>query len=333
MAGGQTRYILRALPAVKRAFVTGVGGQDGYYLSRLLLAKGYQVTGCDRPAALGGPAGDDLRGLGVRLVEVDLLAGGAGQRAVADLRPDEIYNLAAHSFVPQSWEDPAGSVRANVWPVVHLLEAVRGSGRPARLFQASTAEIFGLARSSPQDEETPIAPANPYAAAKALAHHLVGMYRQHHRLFACAGILYNHESPRRPQRFVTSKVCHAAKAIQAGRQRELVLGDLDVTRDWGFAGDHVEAMWLMLQQPEAVECVVGTGVPHTVRDLCRLAFEAVWLAYRHWVRCDPGLQRPGQPARLVANPRRARERLGWAPRTTFEELVRMMVEAVVVPGG
>jgi len=327
MAGGQGRYILPALPAVKRAFVTGAGGQDGYYLSRLLLAKGYQVAGCDRPATLAGPPGEELRGMGVRLVEVDLLDPAGARRAVADLRPDEIYNLAAQSFVPQSWEDPAATIRANAWPLIHLLGAVRESGRPVRVFQASTSEIFGLARASPQDEETRLAPANPYAAAKALAHQLTGQYREHHRVFACAGILYNHESPRRPPRFVTAKVCHAARAIRGGRQRELVLGDLDVARDWGFAGDYVEAMWLMLQQPEPADCVVGTGVPHTVRDLCRIAFEAVGLDYREFVRSDPALQRPGQPTGLVADPRRARERLGWAARTSFEELVRMMVEA------
>lgn len=330
MAAGQGRYILRALSAVKRAFVTGVGGQDGYYLSRLLLAKGYQVAGCDRPATLAGTAGDELRGLGVRLVEVDLLDPAAARRAVADLSPDEIYNLAGQSFVPQSWEDPAGTVRANVWPLIHLLDAVRDGGRPVRVFQASTAEMFGLARASPQDEETPLAPANPYAAAKALAHQLAGLYRDQHRLFACAGILYNHESPRRPPRFVTAKVCHAAKAIQAGRQAELALGDLDAARDWGFAGDHVEAMWLMLQQPEPADYVVGTGVAHTVRDLCRVAFEVVGLDYRPYVRTDPALMRPGQPTRLLADPRRARERLGWAARTSFEELIRMMVEAAQI---
>ncbi len=326
MAGGQAGYILPGLP-VKRAFITGVGGQDGYYLSRLLLDRGYQVAGCDRPAALGGAAGDELRGLGVRVLEVDLLDGGATRRAVSESHPDEIYNLAAQSFVPQSWDHPAESIRANVWPLIHLLEAVRGLGLPARLFQASTAEIFGLAPTSPQDEATPLAPANPYAAAKALAHHLIGLYRQHHRLYACAGILYNHESPRRPPRFVTAKVCHAATAIRAGRQRELALGDLEAVRDWGFAGDHVEAMWLMLQQPEPADHVIGTGVAHTVRDLCRLAFEAVGLDYREFVRADPALLRPGQPTRLVADPRRARERLGWTARTSFEDLVRMMVEA------
>jgi GDPmannose 4,6-dehydratase len=327
MAAGRWRYILPALSAVKRAFITGAGGQDGYYLSRLLLAKGYQVAGCDRPATMSGAAGEDLRAMGVRLVEVDLLDPAEARRAVSELEPDEIYNLAAQSFVPQSWEDPAGAVRANVWPLIHLLDAVRHGGRPVRLFQASTSEIFGLAEVSPQDEQTPVAPVNPYAAAKALAHQLTGLYRRQHQVFACAGILYNHESPRRPPRFVTAKVCHAARAIRAGRQRELVLGDLDVARDWGFAGDHVEAMWRMLQQEAPGDYVVGTGVPHTVRDLCRVAFEAVGLDYREFVSTDPALRRPGQPTRLLADPRRARERLGWAARTSFEELVRMMVEA------
>ena len=313
--------------ATKRAFVTGVGGQDGWYLSRLLLEKGYEVVGCGRPSSLLGRRGDELRELGVRLVDVDLLHRETTHGAVAELAPDEIYNLAGHSFVPQSWEDPATAIRITSWPVIHLMDAIREAGRPIRFYQSSTSEIFGLAETSPQDERTPVAPANPYAAAKVFAHQLVGLYRAHYGLFACSGILYNHESPRRPIRFVTAKVAHAAKAIRAGKQKELVLGDLDVMRDWGFAGDYVDAMWRMLQQPEPADFVIGTGVPHTVKDLCRVAFEAVGLDYREFVRSDPALQRPGQPTRLLADPHKAREQLDWVARTRFEDLVAMMVAA------
>ena len=312
---------------MKRAFVTGVGGQDGWYLSRLLREKGYEVVGCGRPWSLAGPRGDELRAMGVRIVDVDLLDREMTRRAVAELRPDEIYNLAGHSFVPQSWEDPATAIRITSWPVIHLMDAVRESGAPIRFYQSSTSEIFGLTQTSPQTEETPVAPANPYAAAKVFAHQLVALYRDHYGVFACAGILYNHESPRRPARFVTAKVARAARAIRAGKQKDLLLGDLDVMRDWGFAGDYVEAMWLMLQQPEPHDFVIGTGVPHTVRDLCRVAFEAVGLDHGEFVRVDPALQRPGQPTRLLADPRKASERLGWRARTSFEELVRAMVDA------
>jgi GDPmannose 4,6-dehydratase len=205
------------------------------------------------------------------------------------------------------------------------MAAIREAGLPIRFYQSSTSEIFGLTETSPQDETTQVAPANPYAAAKVFAHQLVSLYRSHYGHFACAGILYNHESPRRPPQFVTAKVAQAAKAIKAGKQKELVLGDLDVMRDWGFAGDYVDAMWRMLQQERAEDFVIGTGIPHTVRDLCRVAFEAVGLDYREFVRSDSALQRPGQPTRLLANPSKARNKLGWAATTAFEQLVAELV--------
>jgi GDPmannose 4,6-dehydratase len=310
-----------------RALVTGVAGQDGWYLSRLLLDKGYEVVGCGRPGSLLGPRGGELRDLGVRLVEVDLLDRYQTLKAVAEVAPGEIYNLAGHSFVPQSWEDPATAIRITSWPVMHLMDAIRDVAPKTRFYQSSTSEIFGLTTTSPQTEDTPVAPANPYAAAKVFAHQLVGLYRSHYGLYAAAGILYNHESPRRPIRFATAKVCHAAKAIRAGKQRELWLGDLDVTRDWGFAGDYVDAMWRMLQRDAPEDFIIGTGVPHTVRDLCRVAFEAVGLDYREHVLQDPGLLRPGQPTHLLASPAKAERLLGWKATTPFEELVRKMVEA------
>ncbi len=294
-----------------RALITGVAGQDGWYLSRHLLSKGYEVTGCGRPGTLLGARGGELRALGVRLVEVDLLDRYATLRAI----------------VPQSWEDPASAIRITSWPVIHLLDAIREVRPSARFYQSSSSELFGLTESSPQDEATPVAPANPYAAAKVFAHQLVSLYRSHYHVFACSGILYNHESPRRPPRFVTAKVAHAAKAIRAGRQRELYLGDLEVTRDWGFAGDFVDAMVRMLAQDTPGDFVIGTGVAHTVRDLCRVAFEAVGLDWREHVKVDPTLLRPGQPAHLVANPAKAARVLGWRASTRFEDLVRSLVDA------
>jgi len=311
----------------RRALITGVAGQDGWYIAKLLLEKGYEVVGCGRPGSLLGPRGSELRRLGANLVEVDLLDRYQTLKSVAEVAPDEIYNMAGHSFVPQSWEDPATAIRITSWPVIHLMDAIREVVPRARFYQSSTSEIFGLTATSPQDEGTPVAPANPYAAAKVFAHQLVELYRSHYGLFAASGILYNHESPRRPAKFVTAKICHAAKAIKATRQRELYLGDLDVARDWGFAGDYVDAMWRMLQQDEPSDYIIGTGVSHSVRDLCRAAFELVGLDYREFVRQDPAFMRPGQPAKLLANPAKAKRQLGWVARTSFDELVRMMVEA------
>jgi GDPmannose 4,6-dehydratase len=312
---------------MKRALVTGAGGQDGWYLCDLLLAKGYEVIGCGRPGSLAGPRGEPLRARGVRLVEIDLLDRADTLRGVAEVAPDELYNLAGHSFVPESWNDPASAIRITSWPVIHLLDAIREVAPAARFYQSSTSEIFGRAATSPQDESTPVAPANPYAAAKVFAHQLVGLYRSHYGLYCCAGILYNHESPRRPPQFLTQKVARAAVAIAAGREQELLLGDLEVTRDWGYAGDSVDAMWRMLQQPAPEDVVIGTGVPHAVRDVCRVAFEAVGLDWTRHVRTDPRFMRFDQPTRLLADPRRAREKLGWAPTVGFEQLIRMLVEA------
>ncbi len=312
---------------MKRAFITGVGGQDGYYLSELLLEKGYEVVACGRPWSLAGERGDGLRAMGVKIVDVDLIDREMTRRAVAELRPDEIYNMAGHSFVPQSWDDPATAIRITSWPVIHLMDAMRAEGAQTRFYQSTTSEIFGRTRVCPQTESTPVEPTSPYAAAKVFAHELVALYRNHYGLYACSGILYNHESPRRPPQFVSAKIAHAAKRIQAGKDKELKLGDLDVMRDWGYARDYVEAMWLMLQQPEPDDFIIGTGVPHKVRDLCRIAFECVGLDYREHVRVDQALERPWQPTQLLANPEKARRKLGWAARTSFEELIRLMVEA------
>ncbi len=312
---------------MKRAFVTGAGGQDGYYLTRLLLDRGYAVTGCGRPQSLAGERGDALRRSGVHLVEVDLLDRENTRRAVEEIAPDEIYHLAGHSFVPASWDDPAAAIRITSWPVINLLEAVRGASRPIRFYQSSTSEIFGLTRTSPQDEDTPVAPANPYAAAKVFAHQVVSLYREHYGIFAASGILYNHESPLRPPQFVTRKITRAACRIKAGLERELVLGDLDVRRDWGFAGDYVDAMWRMLVADAPQDFVIGTGIAHTVGDLCRVAFDAVGLDFTAHVRVDDAFRRPGQPTRLLANPERAARVLGWRAQVPFAALIQSMVEA------
>ena len=224
--------------AEQRAFVTGIAGQDGWYLARLLLSKGYKVYGCGKPGSLLGQRGNEYREMGVNLVEVDLLDRLETLRCIASINPHEIYNLAGHSFVPQSWSDPATAIRITSWPLIHLLDAMRELGKPIKLFQASSSEIFGLTQSAPQTEKTFMQPANPYAAAKVFSHNLVQLYRMHYGLFACCGILYNHESPRRPDNFVTMKVVRTALAIKAGKANELVLGDLDVQRDWGYSAEY-----------------------------------------------------------------------------------------------
>lgn len=312
---------------MKRAFVTGAGGQDGYYLTHLLLERGYTVLGCGRPQSLTGARGDELRHRGVQLVEVDLLDREDTRRTIAAIEPDEIYNLAGHSFVPASWEDPAAAIRITSWPVINLLEAVRATARPIRFYQSSTSEIFGLTPTSSQDEDTAVAPANPYAAAKVFAHQIVSLYREHYGIFAASGILYNHESPRRPAQFVTRKITRAACRIKAGLDHELVLGDLDVMRDWGFAGDYVDAMWRMLTIDAPHDFVIGTGIPHTVGDLCRVAFDALGLDFTAHVRVDDAFRRPGQPTRLLANPERAARVLGWRAQMPFTELIQSMVHA------
>lgn len=312
---------------MKRAFITGVGGQDGYYLSRLLLDNGYEVFGCGRLGTLRGERGDELRTMGVQVVEVDLLDREQTLRAIRGLRPSEIYNMAGHSFVPASWSDPAAVVHITSWPVIHLLEAVRLSDQPIRLYQSSTSEIFGLTTICPQDESTPVAPANPYAAAKVFAHQIVQMYREHYGLFVVAGILYNHESPRRPAQFVTRKITSAACRIKAGLESRLSLGDLDAVRDWGFAGDYVQAMWAMLRADTPEDFVIGTGVSHSVREVCEISFGRLDLDYRNHVQLEPALSRAGQPTKLLANPSRAWHRLRWRASISFPALIEMMVDA------
>jgi GDPmannose 4,6-dehydratase len=312
-----------------KAVVTGIGGQDGSYLAELLLERGYDVVGIvpqlDRPYP-------NLAGIAdrVELLHVELLDEAALRSALRTHRPREVYNLASPSFVPQSWEEPVRTAEFAAVGVTALLEAVRAVDGSIRVYQASSSEIFGEPTVVPQTEETPLHPVTPYGVAKAYGHLIVGSYRRRYGLHASCGILYNHESPRRPTDFLPSKVAHAAAAISVGLERELALGDLHAQRDWGYAGDYVEAMWRMLQQDEAGDYVVASGTLHSVEQLVELAFAHVGLDWRAHVRVDESLLRgPAELHDLVGDSSRARGRLGWAPRVGFEGLVRMLVDAAL----
>jgi GDPmannose 4,6-dehydratase len=314
---------------VKRALITGIGGQDGSYLSELLLDAGYEVVGLVRPGAqpyenLGAVAAQ------IELVEADLLNQTSLAQALRAARPAEIYNLAAPSFVPASWEQPVQTAEFAAVGATALLEAVRSVDPSIRFYQASSSEIFGEPRESPQTEQTALAPVTPYGVAKAYAHFIVHSYRRLYGVFACSGILYNHESPRRPLQYLPRKVAHGAAAISLGLQEELVLGDLDARRDWGYAGDYVRAMWLMLQQDEPDDYVIASGESHSVRELVQSAFEHVGVDWQRHVRVDPALQRgPAELRRLVGDPAHARTRLAWEPEVDFGGLVQMLVDADV----
>jgi GDPmannose 4,6-dehydratase len=311
----------------RSALVLGAAGQDGSYLVELLLERGYRVVGVVRDATT------DLANLAavrerIDLVHADLRDTERLAEAVAEHEPAEIYNVAFSSFGPDAWENAPLALELGASAVARLLEAARTARHPPRLFQASSAWVFGRPSESPQSERTPYAPVEPYGVAKAAGDFLVRAYRERYGLFACSGLLYNHESPRRSPRFVTRKVTRAAAAISAGRESELRLGDLDARRDWGYAPDYVRAAWLMLQAEEPRDYVVATGETHTVRELVELAFTSMGLRVEDHVRVDPELARPtGQVADLVGDASAARSELGWAPTVGFEELVRSMVES------
>jgi GDPmannose 4,6-dehydratase len=312
---------------VNRALITGIGGQDGSLLAELLLERGYSVSGVVRPGAGPYPNLDSSRDR-LELLEADLLDQRSLAAALEAAQPEEVYNLAAPSFVPVSWERPVETAGFAAVGATSLLEAIRLVDPSIRFYQASSSEIFGEPRQSPQTEETPLEPVTPYGVAKAYAHFIVHSYRRQYRLFACSGILYNHESPRRPLEFLPRKVAHGAAAISLGLESELVLGDLDARRDWGYAGDYVRAMWLMLQQEEAGDYVVASGESHSVRELVQCAFAHVGLDWQEYVRVDPGLQRgAAELHRLVGDATRAREALDWRPELDFEQLIHLLVDA------
>ena len=313
---------------MRRALITGIGGQDGSYLAELLLEQGYEVFGVVRRASAGGYPNLDAVRDRVELIGADVLDQDSLVAALETHRPDEVYNLAAPSFVPASWEQPVRTAEFAAVGATALLEAIRLVDDGIRFYQASSSEIFGHAREAPQTEETPLSPLTPYGVAKAYAHFIVGSYRQRYGLHASSGILYNHESPRRPPDFLPRKVARAAAAISLGLERELALGDLDPSRDWGYSVDYVRAMWLMLQQDAGDDFVIATGASHTVRELVECAFAHVGLDWEEYVRIDPALQRgKAELHRLVGDASKARERLGWRPAVDFEGLVRLLVDA------
>jgi GDPmannose 4,6-dehydratase len=307
--------------------VTGVGGQDGSYLAELLLERGYEVVGIvpDRDRTYETLAGVRER---VELVQTNLLDHGLLVDVLRRQRPREVYNLASPSFVPRSWQEPVRTAEFAAVGVTSLLEAVRAVDPGVRVYQASSSEIFGEPQEVPQTERTPLSPVTPYGVAKAYGHFIIHSYRRRYGLHASCGILYNHESPRRPVDFLPSKVAHSVAAISLGRDRELVLGDLGAKRDWGYAGDYVEAMWLMLQQPEPDDYVIASGELHSVEELVERAFAHARLDWREHVRVDESLVRGAAELHdLVGDAAKARARLGWRPRVGFDDLVRLLVDA------
>jgi GDPmannose 4,6-dehydratase len=318
---------------VKRALITGITGQDGSYLAELLLARGYEVHGIIRRSSSFNTGRIDHiyqdpheQGTRLKLHYGDLADGSGLATLLRSVRPDEIYNLGAQSHVRVSFDIPEYTGDVVGLGTVRLLEAIRESEIQPRFYQASSSELYGSSP-PPQNETTPFQPRSPYAVAKLYAYHITRNYRDAYGLFACNGILFNHESPRRGETFVTRKITRAVGRIKAGLQRELYLGNLDAKRDWGFAGDYVEAMWLMLQQDEPSEYVVATGEEHSVQEFVDLAFERAGLDWKRHVTTDPAFLRPAEVDHLVGDASKARAELGWASRTSFRELVELMVDA------
>jgi GDPmannose 4,6-dehydratase len=313
----------------KRALITGITGQDGSYLAEFLLEQGYEVIGMVRRTSTVSFERIDQIQDRVVLVPGDLLDQTSMIDIMQEYKPHEIYNLAAQSFVPTSWKQPVFTGDCTAMGVTRVLEAMRNAVPEARFYQASSSEMFGKVQEVPQRERTPFYPRSPYGVAKVYGHWITVNYRESYGLFACSGILFNHESPRRGLEFVTRKVSHGVARIKLGLARDLHLGNLESRRDWGFAGDYVEAMWLMLQQDHPDDYVVGTGETHSVRELCQVAFDHVGLDWEQYVVADRQFYRPAEVDMLVSDPSKARENLGWEPKVSFEGLVRMMVDADV----
>ena len=311
----------------RTALITGITGQDGSYLAECLLGKGYRVFGMTRRSSTENL--DRLSGCieNIELRSGDLLDQSSLTALLQEVRPHEVYNLAAQSFVPTSWKQPVLTAEFTAVGVTRMLEAIRTVDPAVRFYQASSSEMFGRVRETPQTEQTPFYPRSPYGVAKLYGHWITVNYRESYGLFTCSGILFNHESPRRGLEFVTRKVSDGAARIKLGLAKELRMGNLDAKRDWGFAGDYVEAMWLMLQQPVPDDYVVATGDCHSVQELCEVAFEHVGLDWREHVVEDPRFVRPAEVDLLLGNAAKARKVLGWEPRTSFRELVVTMVES------
>jgi GDPmannose 4,6-dehydratase len=310
-----------------KALITGITGQDGSYLAEFLLGKGYEVVGVVRRTSH-----DSYERIGhllerVQIVPADLLDQHSLTQVLQEHRPDEVYNLAAQSFVPASWSQPVLTGEFTALGVTRILEAIRLAHPTARFYQASSSEQFGKVQETPQRESTPFYPRSPYGVAKVYGHWITVNYRESYNLFAVSGILFNHESPRRGIEFVTRKVTDGVARIKLGLAKELRLGNLDAKRDWGFAGDYVEAMWLMLQQQAPKDYVIGTGEEHTVEDLVRIAFDRAGLEWKKYVVQDPRFIRPAEVETLLADPSMAKRELGWKPKVSFQELIHMMVDA------
>ncbi len=309
------------------ALITGITGQDGSYLAEFLLAKGYRVVGMVRRTSTINF--DRIRHIqnDVEIVQGDLLDQTSLTDVIKEFEPDEVYNLAAQSFVPTSWKQPVLTGEFTALGVTRILEAIRQVNPRIKFYQASSSEMFGKVVEVPQTETTPFYPRSPYGVAKVYGHWITVNYRESYNLFACSGILFNHESPRRGLEFVTHKVTHGAAKIKLGLAQRLRLGNLEAKRDWGYAGDYVRAMWLMLQQAAPDDYVIATGETHSVRELCEVAFTHLGLDYRDFVVQDPKFYRPAEVDLLIGNPAKAGHVLGWEPSVSFEQLVRMMVDA------
>jgi len=318
----------------KKALITGITGQDGSYLAELLLSKGYEVYGVIRRSSSFNTGRTDpiyqhphLPDVRLRLVYGDLNDASSLNKILRTIQPDEIYNLGAQSHVRVSFDIPEYTAEVTGVGTVRLLEAIRESGLTPKFYQASSSEMFGKVQEIPQRETTPFYPRSPYGAAKLYAHWITVNYREGYNLFACSGILFNHESPRRGETFVTRKITKAAARIKLGLQQDLYLGNLDAKRDWGYAGDYVEAMWLMLQQDQPDDYVIATGETHTVREFLDVAFGHLDLDWKQYVKIDPKYYRPTEVDLLIGDAAKARKQLKWEPRVRFKELVTMMVDA------
>ena len=310
-----------------RALITGITGQDGSYLAEFLLGKGYEVVGVVRRTSHHSYERIDHLLDRVTILPADLLDQHSLTTVLKETEPDEVYNLAAQSYVPTSWSQPVLTGEFTALGVTRILEAIRLAWPRARFYQASSSEMFGRAMETPQKESTPFYPRSPYGVAKCYGHWITVNYRESYNLYAVSGILFNPESPRRGIEFVTRKVTDGVARIRAGLTTELRLGNLDARRDWGFAGDYVDALWRMLQQPEPEDYVIGTGETHTVRELVEIAFQHAGLDWQRYVKIDPRFVRPAEVDILLADPSKAARDLGWRPTVTFEGLVRMMVDA------
>lgn len=312
---------------MKKALITGITGQDGSYLAELLLSKGYEVTGMVRRASTETYERIQHIRDRIRLEQGDLLDPHSLVTLMEKVEPDEIYNLAAMSFVPTSWSQPVLTGEFTGLGVTKVLEAMRKVCPKAHFYQASSSEMFGRVVETPQSEKTPFYPRSPYGVAKVYGHFITVNYRESYNLFAVSGILFNHESPRRGKEFVTRKITDAVARIKTGKQKELRMGNLDAKRDWGFSGDYVRAMWMMLQQEKPEDYVVATGETHSVREFLQIAFSHVGLNYEDYVVIDPEFIRPAEVDLLLGNPTKARTQMGWKPEVSFEQLVQMMVDA------